>query len=101
MIADKNVMEMLRTVAGLEKGAALDEVDLSAAAETWLTAHGMSPEAINTIKGKLQEDSLKQERKTRVLRICLRLWPEADRNVPGVLPFYENHEVANSISFHN
>ncbi len=54
MIADKNVMEMLRTVAGLEKGAALDEVDLSAAAETWLTAHGMSPEAINTIKGKLQ-----------------------------------------------
>ncbi len=37
----------------------------------------------------------------RVLRICLRLWPEADRNVPGVLPFYENHEVANSISFHN
>ena len=54
MIAEKNVREMLRTVAGLEKGAVLAGVDLAAAAESYLTAHGMDAEAIKTLKEKLQ-----------------------------------------------
>ncbi len=54
MIADKNVMEMLRTVAGLEKGAALDGVDLAEAAGAWLTAHGMTETALAELKAKLK-----------------------------------------------
>lgn len=54
MIADKNVREMLRTVAGLEKGADLAGVDLAAAAEAWLTAHGMDAEALKTLQEKLR-----------------------------------------------
>ena len=54
MIAEKNVKEMLRTVAGLGKGADLAGIDLAAAAENWLTAHGMDSEALKTLKQKLQ-----------------------------------------------
>ena len=54
MIAEKNVKEMIRTVAGLGKGADLAGVDLAAAAENWLTAHGMESEALKTLKQKLQ-----------------------------------------------
>lgn len=53
MIAEKNVMEMLRAVAGLEKGASLEGVDLARAAETYLTAHGMSETAIAALKANL------------------------------------------------
>ena len=53
-IADKNVREMLRAVAGLERGAGLTGVDLAAAAESYLTAHGMEPDAIGMLKEKLQ-----------------------------------------------
>ncbi|MBO4367321.1 MAG: tyrosine-protein phosphatase [Clostridia bacterium] len=54
MIAEKNVREMLRAVAGLEKGASLKGVDLAAAAESYLTAHGMEPAAIEALKDKLK-----------------------------------------------
>ncbi len=54
MIAEKNVMEMLRTVAGLEKGASLDNVDLAKAAEVYLTSHGMSEAAVAALKANLQ-----------------------------------------------
>ena len=54
MIAEKNVMDMLRTVCGLEKGASLEGVDLAAAAESWLTAHGMAPEAVEALKNNLK-----------------------------------------------
>ena len=54
MIAEKNVMEMLRSVAGLEKGASLEGVDLAEAAETYLTSHGMSGTAVAALKTNLQ-----------------------------------------------
>ena len=54
MIAEKNIMEMLRAVAGLEKGATLEGVDLRAAAEAYLTAHGMTAEAIAALRANLK-----------------------------------------------
>ena len=45
---------MLRAVAGLEKGADLTEVDLAKAAETYLTSHGMSAEAVTALKANLK-----------------------------------------------
>ena len=54
MIAEKNVMEMLRTVAGLESGASLEGVDLAAAAENYVLSHGMSADALNTLKENLK-----------------------------------------------
>lgn len=53
MIAEKNVKEMLRAVAGLEKGAPLEGVDLQAAAEAYLTGNGMAQEAVDALKAKL------------------------------------------------
>lgn len=54
MLAEKNVKEMLRSVAGLEKGASLENVDLAKAAETYLTSHGMSEAAIAALKTNLK-----------------------------------------------
>ena len=54
MIAERNIREMLRAVAGLEKGADLAEVDLAAAAENYLIAHGMDAEILQALKEKLQ-----------------------------------------------
>lgn len=54
MIVDKHIMEMLSFLAGVEKGASLEGMDLSAAAESYLTAHGMAPEAIEALKAKLK-----------------------------------------------
>ena len=54
MIADKNVKEMMRSVAGLEKGAFLAGVDWQAAAEAYLLRHGMAEEALYTLEQKLQ-----------------------------------------------
>ena len=54
MIVEKNVHEMLRAIAGLEKGADLKGVDLAAAAETYLTGHGMTAEAVNALKANLK-----------------------------------------------
>ena len=54
MIAEKNVKEMMRSVAGLETGAALEGVDWKAAAEAYLTGHGMTEDALKTLEQKLQ-----------------------------------------------
>ncbi len=54
MLADKNVMEMMRTVAGLEKGASLTGTDLAKAAETYLTSHGMTDAAVAALKANLK-----------------------------------------------
>ena len=54
MIAEKNVMDMLRVVCGLEKNASLEGVDLAAGAEAYLLANGMTPEAIAALKANLQ-----------------------------------------------
>ena len=54
MIAEKNVMDMLRVVCGLEKGASLEGVDLAAAAEAYLVKHGMTAEAVAALKANLK-----------------------------------------------
>ena len=38
----------------LEKGASLEGTDLAAAAEAWLTSHGMTAEAIEALKAHLK-----------------------------------------------
>ena len=53
MIA-KNVREMLWYVAGLDTGASLDGTDLQAAAESYLSSHGMEKECMEELKKKLQ-----------------------------------------------
>ena len=53
MIAEKNVMEMMRAVCGLDKGYSLDGVDLKAGARAYLSAHGMAEEAIDALIEKL------------------------------------------------
>ena len=55
LIAGGNVMEMLRSVAGLEKGADLTGVDLAAAAEAYLTSHGMAETALTALKANLSK----------------------------------------------
>lgn len=54
MIAEKNIDEMMRMIAGLDKEDPLEGADLKTAAETYLTAHGMSEEAIRTFREKLR-----------------------------------------------
>lgn len=54
MIAEKNVVDMLRTVAGLEKDASFEGVDLAAAAENYLTSHGMAADAVAALKANLK-----------------------------------------------
>lgn len=54
MIAEKNIREMMRTVAGLEKGASLEDTDIQAAAEAYLLNHGMTEAALRTLQEKLK-----------------------------------------------
>lgn len=54
MIAEKNVKEMMRSVAGLEKDATMDGTDWAMAAEQYLLAHGMEKDAIETLKTNLK-----------------------------------------------
>ena len=54
MIAGKNIREMIRTVAGLEKGANLANVDLAAAAESYLIVHGMDEADLEALREKLR-----------------------------------------------
>ena len=55
MIAEKNVKEMLRFVAGLESGASLEGVELQPIAENYLIERGMSEEDVKTLEKKLEE----------------------------------------------
>lgn len=54
LIAQGNVMEMLRAVAGLDKGADLSQTDLAKAAETYLTVHGMKAADVTALKANLK-----------------------------------------------
>ena len=54
MIAEKNVVDMLRKVCGLAKDASLEGADLAAGAEAYLLKHGMEAEAINRLKNNLK-----------------------------------------------
>ena len=53
-IAEKNIMRMICTVAEKERGDDLSDVDWKAAAGKYLTMHGMTAEAIETLKAKLK-----------------------------------------------
>ena len=53
-IAESNIMNTLRTIAGLEEGADLAGVDLRAAAETYLTGTvGLSAEQVDALRATL------------------------------------------------
>ncbi|MBQ9060658.1 MAG: tyrosine-protein phosphatase [Firmicutes bacterium] len=54
LIADKNVKEMMRSVAGLEEGAPLEGVDLKKAAEDYLKKHGMKAEDLQKLEETLK-----------------------------------------------
>ena len=54
MIVEKNILEMMRSVCGLEKGAALDDADLKSGARQYLLAHGMTEDAIAVLLEKLK-----------------------------------------------
>ncbi len=54
MIAEKNVKEMMRSVAGLAKGGSLEEIDWRTAAEAYLTDHVMLESALKALEQKLQ-----------------------------------------------
>ena len=54
MLKNKNIMQMMCTVCGLEKGASLEGIDLEACARAYLAAHGMAEEAIDTLAEKLK-----------------------------------------------
>lgn len=55
-IAESNILESLRDIAGLEKGADLTDVDLEKAAEEYLLDIGLTEEQIKTLKEKLSMD---------------------------------------------
>lgn len=52
-IAEGNIKESLRSICGIESGASLDNVDLAAAAESYLTSIGMDQLQIQKLKAKL------------------------------------------------
>lgn len=53
-IAEKNVKEMMRSTAGLQKGASLEGVDLKAAAEKYLKDHGMEEKTLKKLEERLK-----------------------------------------------
>lgn len=55
-IAESNILESLRKIAGLEKGTELTDVDLEKAAEEYLQGIGLTGEQIKTLKKKLAMD---------------------------------------------
>ena len=53
LIVSNNIANMLRTIAGLEKGASLEGADLQAGAETYLTSHGMTDQQVAALRENL------------------------------------------------
>ena len=53
-IAEKNIIDMLSTIAEKDRGADLTNIDWKEAAENYLTSCGMSAEAIETLETKLK-----------------------------------------------
>ncbi|MBE5792561.1 MAG: hypothetical protein E7322_10450 [Clostridiales bacterium] len=54
MIVEKNAIEMLKVIAGVEDAAALETADLSKGAESYLLNNGMAQEAIDALKANLK-----------------------------------------------
>lgn len=53
-IREKNILEMMRSVCGLEKDAPLEGADLALGARTYLMEHGMEEEDIDLLLEKLK-----------------------------------------------
>lgn len=53
LILEKNIREMLCIMAGLEPGSSLAEIDLKAAAETYLLNNGMDAKLLKQLEAKL------------------------------------------------
>ena len=53
MLTEKNIKEMMRAVAGLEKGASLEGIDWQAAGEQYLLSLGMDADAVSRLKANL------------------------------------------------
>jgi protein tyrosine/serine phosphatase len=53
LIVEKNIQQMICTMAGLEIGTSLADTDLMAAAEAYLLNHGMDEEALKLLEEKL------------------------------------------------
>ena len=61
-IAESNIMNTLRTIGGLEEGADLADVDLAAAAETYLTETvGLSAEQVDALQAVLSGTAAEAE----------------------------------------
>ena len=56
LIAEKNIMEMLRVMAGLEPGTSRAEIDLKTAAETYLLDNGMEEEVLKKLETTLTSE---------------------------------------------
>lgn len=54
MIVEKNAVEMLKVIAGVETAEALKEADLAKGAEAYLLNNGMAAEAIEALKANLK-----------------------------------------------
>lgn len=54
MIVEKNAIEMLKVIAGVEDAAALETADLAQGAWNYLLNNGMAQEAINALKANLK-----------------------------------------------
>ena len=54
LVLEKNIMEMLCIMAGLEPGTSLTEIDLKAAAETYLLNNGMDEILLKQLEAKLR-----------------------------------------------
>ena len=57
-IADSNIYNDLRIIAGLEKGASLEDFDLAAAAASYLKGIGMNDDQIDGLKGRLSAEAV-------------------------------------------
>ena len=55
-IADRNIFNELRIIAGLDKDASLEDVDLAAAAETYLQGIGLTSAQITALKARLSTE---------------------------------------------
>ena len=53
LIVENNIMEMLYTMAELESGSSLEDIDLKAAAESYLLSNGMEEESLQQLEAKL------------------------------------------------
>ncbi|MCD8153513.1 MAG: tyrosine-protein phosphatase [Clostridiales bacterium] len=54
LIAEGNIMEMLRAIAGLEEDAVLTDIDLAEAAQNYLLENGMSEDSLSALMENLR-----------------------------------------------